>query len=97
MLIEFDFFNNAIREYKTKILVIEYRLGFVDDTMERGRQDNDIICIVVHTNRKRIDMVRLNHLNGILFANFFARYLATIIVQAFEGLSNAMIQFAYLA
>ena len=97
MLVKFDLFDYTVREYKTQFVVVEDRLCLVNDTMERWRQNNDIVSIVVHTDCERIDMVRLNYLNSVLISHFLSGYLATIVVQTFERFTNTMIQFADFA
>lgn len=69
----------------------------MDDAVVRRGEDDDIGGIVIQALCERLDMVRLNHLNGISVANLLARHLAAEVVELLERVANTAVEFADFA
>ena len=67
------------------------------DAMERRRQNDDILRIIVQRLREILDVVRLHDaLTSVRLANAFARHLTAVIVQPFQAFTNRAVELAHV-
>ena len=90
-------FAHTILKLKAQPIAVKARIVTMHDAMERRRQNDDILRIIVQRLREILDVVRLHDaLTSVRLANSFARHLTTVIVQPFQAFTNRAVELAHV-
>ena len=88
-------FHQSDGEVEGETWTVKNRLCLVNDTMVGWRKNDNIRCIVVHALGEGDDVVSFYH-KGVVFITFLLTcHLATVVIEQFQGVTNAVIKLTY--
>ena len=88
---------HTVCKLETQPITIEARIVTMHDAMERRRQDDDVLRVVVQRLREILNVVRLHDaFTSVRLANAFARHLTTVIVQPFQAFTYRTVKLPHM-
>ena len=88
---------HTVCKLEAQPIAVEARIVAMHDAVERWRQDDDVLRVVVQRLGEVLNMVRFhNALATIRLANALARHLTAVIVQSFQTFTNRTVKLPHM-